>query len=184
MVPATFSSDVREEILDRLQLFGRKRMAAFENDDPLADGHRRIGAGAHMGRPRGKHLLVVVERQPRGHRDDDLPLEVLADRGDDPLDLVGFHGDDDHVGKVGHLGGRVKGVHAARFGIALQLGPVTGADPDLAPFDRSAADQSARQGLSHVSKSDKSDFHTCIDKKAPHPEGCGSRFTDCIRYFE
>lgn len=112
-----------------------------------------------MGRAGSEHPLVVVERYPRGHRDDDLRLQLFADRRDDRLDLVGFHGDDHHVGKRRDLGRRVEGPEAEGLRIALQFGPVAGAGPDAAGPDRAAAHQSAGQSPGHVSESDKSDIH-------------------------
>ena len=134
-------------------------MAPLAGDDPFAHGHRGIGDGREVCRAGQEHPLVVVEGHARGHRDDDFSLQLLLQGFDDARDLMGFHGDDDHVGEVRDLGRRVEGPHAERFRIALQFGTVARRGAELRGLQGPRAEESAGQGPGHVSESDKSDFH-------------------------
>ena len=113
-----------------------------------------------MSRSGEEHPLVIVERDARGHRDDDFLRQKFPDGGYDRLDLIGFHGDDHDVGELRDRGGIVEGPEPVRLRIALQLRAVACAGADIPGLDGLSANQAVREGLRHIPESDKSDFHS------------------------
>ena len=97
-----------------------------------------------MVRAGGEHPLVIVERDARGHRNDDLTRQLFPYGRKHRFDLVGLHGDD------------------LRLRIALQFRTVARARADVAGPHGPRADKPARHGLRHISESDKTDFHISL----------------------
>ena len=155
-------ADLREERLHLPPLPVRKRMAAFADDDAFADRNGRIGNDAQMVRAGGEHPLAVVERNARGHRNDDLIRQLFPDGRKHRLDLIGFHGDDDQIGELRDRRRVVESPEALRLRVAPQFRPVARARTDVAGLHGPRADKPARHGLRHISESKKSDFHISL----------------------
>ena len=153
---------MRQQRLHRLPLGFGQRMAAFADDDTLADRHGRIGNRAEVMRPGREDLLVAVERHPGGYRDDDLARQHPFDGGQHGFDLVRFHRHDHHVGEPRDSCGIVESEEPVGFRITVQLRPVAGACADLPGLQGPRCGKSRGQGLRHVSESDKSYLHIII----------------------
>ena len=134
-------------------------MPPFADDDPFADGDRRIGHGREVLRAGRQHPLVVLERHAGGHRHHDFVPQRLPQGADDRSDLPGLHGHDHHVGEPDRLRGIAEGPESVRLRIAAQFVVIAGAGPDLFRAHRLCSGKAAGERLRHVSESDKSDLH-------------------------
>ena len=166
---------MRQQRLHRLPLGFGQRMAAFADDDTLADCHGRIGNRAEVMRPGREDLLVAVERHPGGYRNDDLARQHPFDGGQHSFDLVRFHRHDHHVGEPRDSCGIVESEEPVGFRITVQLRPVAGACADLPGLQSPRCGKPCGQGLRHVSESDKSYLHIIIVWNNPSPRISATR---------
>ena len=166
---------MRQQRLHRLPLGFGQRMAAFADDDTLADCHGRIGNRAEVMRPGREDLLVAVERHPGGYRNDDLARQHPFDGGQHSFDLVRFHRHDHHVGEPRDSCGIVESEEPVGFRITVQLRPVAGACADLPGLQSPRCGKPCGQGLRHISESDKSYLHIIIVWNNPSPRISATR---------
>ena len=116
-----------------------------------------------MVRAGGEHPLVIVERDARGHRNDDLTRQLFPYGRKHRFDLVGLHGDDHQIGERDERRRVVESPETLRLRIALQFRTVARARANVAGPHGPRADKPARHGLRHISESDKTDFHISQD---------------------
>ena len=149
--------DGGEEPNEGFPFINVERMPFFAGDDSLADGDRCVRNRGEMSRPLAEQVLVEVEQKAGGDGDDRLLAKGFANRGEDLVDKVGLHRNNDKVAVFDHFSRRFESANTKGLATLLERIEMCGACSDTGPFYASALDKTLGHGACHVSETDESD---------------------------